>query len=164
MKGGDTVSLEENKELMRKAIEDMNEQKNPALIDDFVASDFVDHTNQLRGPEEVKQLYTGLFKSFPDYHKTIEHIIAEGDEVWVQSTTTMTHTGEFRGIAPTGKKVTIKGVNIYRIVDGKMAETWSVTDSLDLLTQVGIIEYTEKAKKLFPQDDSVSAKQLFSEG
>ena len=81
MKRPYVMLLEENKALMRKAIEDLNEQKAPALAYDFVAHDFVDHTNQLRGPEEVKQLYTAIFKSFPDYHKTIENIIAEGDEV-----------------------------------------------------------------------------------
>jgi predicted ester cyclase len=66
----------------------------------------------------------------------------------------MTHTGEVRGLTPTGKKITLKGVNIYRMVDGKVVEGWSVTDSLDLLTQLGVIEYTEKAKKLFPKKTS----------
>jgi len=69
----------------------------------------------------------------------------------------MTHTGEFRGVlptgekirlAPTGKKVTITGVNIYRIVDGRITEGWNVIDSLDLLKQLGVIEY-----KGFPDEN-----------
>jgi len=52
---------------------------------------------------------------------TIEDIIAEGDKVWVHITETMTHTGEYRGIAPTGKKITFPSVWIHRIVDGKIA-------------------------------------------
>jgi len=145
------MSLEENKAIIRNGIEAMNAQKNLAILDDLVGPDYVDHTNQLNR-EGAKQFYTLLFKGFPDYHRTIEDIIAEGDKVWVDSTTTMTHTGEFRGLAPTGKKVTTTGVNIYRIVDGKMVEGWSVTDSTNLLKQLGIIRYTEKAKKIFPED------------
>jgi predicted ester cyclase len=141
---------------MRKAIEAMNEYKNPALLDAFAAPDYVDHTNQLNR-ERAKQFYVMTFRAFPDYHRTIEDIIAEGDKVWVYSTTTMTHTGEFRGVAPTGKNITITGVNIYRVVNGKMVEGWNVTDSLDLFTQLGVIEYTEQAKGLIPED---AASQL----
>jgi len=145
------MSLGDNKSIIRNGIEAMNNRKSPAMVDDLVAPDYVDHTNQLNR-EGAKQFYTLMFKGFPDYHRTIEDIIAEGDKVWVHSTTTMTHTGEFRGIAPTGKKVTITGVNIYRIVDGKIVEGWSVTDSMNLLKQLGLIEYTEKGRKLFPED------------
>jgi hypothetical protein len=89
-----------------------------------------------------------MFKGFPDYHRTIEDIIAEGDKVWVHSTTTATHKGEFRGLAPTGNKITIAGVNIYRIVDGKIVEGWSVTDILDLLKKLGVNEF-----KVLPDED-----------
>jgi predicted ester cyclase len=80
----------------------------------------------------------------------IEDIIAEGDKVWVYLLYTMTHTGEFRGIAPTGKKITERSVYIFRI-DGKITEARSVSDGLDFLKQSGLIN-TEKAKKLFPKD------------
>ena len=62
---------------------------------------------------------------------------------------TETHTGEFRGLAPTDKKITFAGVIVYRIVDGKVTESWGVYDLLDFYKQLGVIEYTEKAKKLF---------------
>ncbi len=84
---------------------------------------------------------------------TIEDIIAEGDKVWVRFKATGTHKGEYRGLAPTGKKITVMGVDIYRIVNGKVVETgWIVEDTLDLYKQLGVIEYTEKGKKLFPED------------
>ena len=145
------MSSEENKAIVRNAIEAVN-KRNLAIIDEFTAPDYVDHTNQLRGPEAVKQFYSIFLKAFPDYHRTIEDIIAEGDKVWVLGKVSMTHKGEFRGLAPTGKKVAITGVNIYRMVNGKVVEGWSVNDSLDLLIQLGIIEYTEKAKKLLPEE------------
>jgi predicted ester cyclase len=56
------------------------------------------------------------------------------------------------GIAPTGKKITTTAIDIYRIVNGKLAEYWNVTDKLSLYEPQGIVEYTEKGKKLFPQD------------
>jgi hypothetical protein len=55
-------------------------------------------------------------------------------------------------ISPTGKKITSKAVDIYRIVDGKLAEYWNVTDNLNIFTQVGAVEVTEKGKQLFPEE------------
>jgi len=60
----------------------------------------------------------------------------------------MTHKGEFRGLAPTGNKITIAGVNIYHIDDGKIVEGWSVTDSLDLIKKLGVNEF-----KVIPDED-----------
>ena len=65
---------------------------------------------------------------------------------------TETHTGEYRGLAPTGKKITLTDVDICRIVDGKVVEAESVNDFLDFFKQLGVIEYTETGKKLFPED------------
>ena len=58
----------------------------------------------------------------------------------------------YRGLAPDGKKHTVMGAVIYRIVNGKVVEAWVVEDTLDSLKQLGVIRYTEKAKKLFPED------------
>lgn len=64
----------------------------------------------------------------------------------------LTLEGEFFGLAPTGKKITAKAVDIYRIANGKLVEYWNVTNGLDMFKQIGAIEYTEKGKKLFPED------------
>jgi len=95
-----------------------------------------------------------LFNVFPDWHESIEDIIAEGDKVWYRVKITGTHTGEYRGylplfgkkkirLAPTGKKFTIMEVSIKRIVNGKIVESWAVEDSLDFYKQLGVIEYKE---------------------
>ena len=144
------MSLEENKAIVHRFIEAYNKHDLSAF-DDFVASDYVDHTNKV-DREGLKQLFAMAFKAFPDWHETIEDIIAEGDKVWIRVKTTGTHTGEFMGIAPTGKKVTTMMVDIYRIVNGKHVEGRFITDQLAFLKQLGIIEYTEKGKKLFPED------------
>jgi len=150
------MSLEENKAIVRSLIEVFNKH-DVALMDDFIAPDVViEYT--LRGLDSFKKFETDFIKGFPDYHETIEDIIAEGNKVWVHFRVTGTHTGEwnFLGVplAPTGKKITYTGVGIWRIVDGKVVERKSVRDMLDFLQQLGVIEPTEKAKKLFPKDDS----------
>ena len=111
------MSLEENKALIRKEIEAIN-KKDLTIIDKTMAPDYVDHTNQLQGREGIKQFYTKVFKDFPDFHRTIEDIIAEGNKVWVLFKIT--------GTSPSGKKMELTTVTIFRIVDGKVVEGWGV--------------------------------------
>jgi len=148
------MSLEENKAIVRRWIESYNKQNlasKEAAVDEFLAPDYIDHIHH-GGPEGVKQVFNMAFKGMPDWHETIEDIIAEGDKVWLRLTYTGTHTGEWFGLAPTGKKITATAVGIYRIVNGKIVEGRFVTDTLDMNKQIGAIEYTEKGKKLFPED------------
>ena len=144
------MSLEENKAMARSLFEALNKQ-NLTLLDELLAPDYVEHTMQLKGLESLKQYMTVFWKGFPDLHVTIEDIIAEGDKVWIRVKVTGTHIGEYRGLAPTGKKITLTGVDICHIIDGKIVEAESVNDFLDFYKQLGIIEYTEKGKKLFPE-------------
>lgn len=102
-------------------------------------------------------MFTLGFSAFPDWHETIEDIIAEGDRVWVRITYTGTHRGEFMGLAPTGKKVTSRAVDIYRVVDGKLAEYWNVTDNVGIFRQIGALEVTESGKQLFPEEPRKAA-------
>ena len=149
------MSLEKNKAIVRRFVEAYN-NRNMDLLDDLVAPDYVDHTHQLQGRDDIKQQYTMAYKAFPDWHETIEDIIAEGDKVWVRVKATGTHTGEYNQfgvpLPPTGKKITMMMVDIYRIVDGKIVEGREVPDTLDFFKQLGVIEYTEKGKSLFPED------------
>ncbi len=138
------MSLEENKAIVRRFVEAYNERKLD-LLDDFVAPDYLDHTNKV-GREGLKRLFDVGLMAFPDWHETIEDIIAEGDKVWVRLSYAGTHKGEFMGLAPTGKKITSKAVDIYRITDGKLAEYWNVTDNVDIFKQIGAIEVTEEGK------------------
>ena len=146
------MSLEKNKAIVRRWIEEVN-KGNLAVLDELVAPDFFHPTHQLRGPEGMKQFYSMFLKGFPDLHETIEGIIAEGDKVWHRFKTAGTHTGEFEygemRLAPSGKKVAWTGVNFWRIVDGKVVEKESIYDMLDFFKQLGVIEYTEKAKIFF---------------
>jgi len=143
------MSLEENMSIVRRWIEAYN--KRNLDFDEFIAPDYVDHTNQV-DRKGLKQLFDMGLKAYPDWHETIEDIIAEGDKVWIRvKVTTGTHTGEFMGLAPTGKKLTAEMVDIIRVANGKLVEYRDVTDRLDFLRQLGVIEYTEKGKKLFSE-------------
>ena len=146
------MSLEENKAVIRRYTEACN-KRDLALLDELVAPDYFHAALQLRGREEYEQFETMLWKAFPDLHEINEDIIAEGDKVCYRIMLTGTHKGELRGfphpsgkkmkLAPTGKKVTVTGVSIKRIVKGKIVESWSVYDLLDFYTQLGVIEYKE---------------------
>src|SRR5713101_3260858 len=71
---------------------------------------------------------------------TIEEMIAEGDKVVVRWTARGTHQGAFRGIPPTGKQVTITGVEIHRVVGGKIVEGWRKWDRMDVMQQLGVTD------------------------
>ncbi len=114
-----------------------------------MSEDYFDHTRQLKGLETLKQQMKMGKLAFSDYNETIEDIIAEGDKVWVFITYTATHTGELLGLAPTGKKLTAKAVDIHRIVDGKVVEYRNVTNTMDWNILLGVIDYTEKGKEFF---------------
>jgi len=77
--------------------------------------------------------------AFPDVHFTIEDQIAEGDRVVTRWTARGTHQGPLVGIPPTSKQVTMSGIAIYRLVDGKIVEQWGVNDMLGLLQQLGVV-------------------------
>jgi len=143
------MSLEENEAIILSLYEADN-KKDLTILDDVISPDFFDPTFKLRGPESYKQFENAFFKGFPDWIETIEDIIAEGDKVWVRFTGTGTHKDEWRGLTPTEKKITFSGVQIWRLVDGKVVSKDSIIDLLNALKQLGAIEYTEKAKKLLP--------------
>ena len=149
------MSVEENKAIVRKFIDAYN-NRNLDIFEELVAPDYIDHSHQLQNREDFKQLFTAAFNGFPDWHETIEEIIAEEDMVWVRVTATGTHTGTWNlfgvQLPPTGKKVTMPMVFIWRIANGKLVEGKGVDDSVDFFKQLGIIEYTEKGKELFPED------------
>jgi predicted ester cyclase len=112
------VSTQENKALARRVLEEMFNKGNLNLADEVFAPDYVDHDpampEDIRGPEGFKE-YVSIFRTaFPDIHLEIEDQVAEGDKVVTRWTGTGTHEGDLMGIAPTGNKVTLPGMEIVR--------------------------------------------------
>jgi steroid delta-isomerase-like uncharacterized protein len=136
------MSLEENKAIVRKMFEAINKQT-IASLDKLMAPNFVLHmdTKQTQGWAVGRQVVEDEVKAFPDLHVTIEDIIAEGDKVCVRLQETGTHKDEYRGLAPTGNKLSYTVLAIWRIVEGKIVEAWIVYDQMDFLRQLGVIEH-----------------------
>ncbi len=94
---------------------------------------------EVRGREGFKQIL-GVFRgAFPRFETTLEDLVAEGDKVVVRHIHRATQTGEFAGIPPTGKAVTVSGIEILRVRDGQIAEFWHMDDFLGLMHQIGAI-------------------------
>jgi len=136
------MSIEENKALMRRFYEEIG-KGNLAVVDEFVAPDLVDHSpfvpGQAPGRQGTLELFTMIRTVFPDLHITVEDIVAEGDKVVSRGTFSGTHKGEFMGIAPTGKHITVGLIEIVRIVAGKMVEHWNMVNNLGMMQQLGAV-------------------------
>jgi predicted ester cyclase len=87
----------------------------------------------------MKQMIPAFLTAFPDQHYTVEELIAEGDKVVCRFTFRATHQGDFMGIPPTGKAVTVTGIYISRLSGGKFVEDWRQVDDLGWLQQLGAI-------------------------
>lgn len=134
------MTVKENKAMIRHNYEQLNERNLAALYENFSA-DCVFHAaggREIRGLEGLKQLITRILRAFPDHHETIDDMVAEGDKVVALVRWTGTHQGEYLGIAPTGKQVTYTAITIYRIVGGKVVESWQEGDRVGLMQQLGV--------------------------
>ncbi|MHA2143319.1 MAG: ester cyclase [Candidatus Thorarchaeota archaeon] len=112
-----------------------------SLLDELLVSDYMNKQIEVQSLEDLKEVLRKQYAGFPDIHRTIEDIIADEDSVWLKVRITATHTGEYRGIAPTGAKIVMEAVPTYRIVDGKIVEGWSVWNPIPYLKPLGVIEY-----------------------
>jgi predicted ester cyclase len=140
----------ENKTIIRRFIEAYNNRELD-VFDELVDPDYFDHLFQQRGRDKFKELFTMAFEGFPDWHEAIEDIIAEGDKVWVRIKATGTHTNEWNlfgvSVPPTGNKIAMNMVFIWRLSNGKLVEGWEVDDNLEILKQIGVVDYTETGKE-----------------
>lgn len=135
------MSTEENKALMSRIYEVFNKKKLTAL-DELIDPHAVDHSappGMPGGIEGARQFAGMLLTAFPDLHFTVEDMIAEGNKVVARLTMRGTQQGEFLGISPTGKHVTVTGIEIVYIVGGKIVEHWNNYDDLGLMQQLGAI-------------------------
>jgi steroid delta-isomerase-like uncharacterized protein len=133
------VSAEDNKAIFRRIVEEGFNKGNMSVLDELVAANHVNHTDNVHGPEEYKRFITMYRAAFPDLHMAIDLQIAEGDKVVNRWTTRATHRGNLMGIPPTGKQVTVTGTHIARIVGGKIVEEWGNMDALGMMQQLGVI-------------------------
>jgi len=142
--------IEENKAFERRLYEEIYNKKNVAAIEQFFTASWICHPSppgMAPGLEGMKQEYDLSNKAFPDMRVKLEDMVAEGDKVACRWTATGTHKGEFMGIAPTNKQVTMTGIHIDRIAGGRVVETWNYADMLGVMQQLGVIPPLGQPKK-----------------
>jgi steroid delta-isomerase-like uncharacterized protein len=134
------MSLEENKALVRRFVDEVQCRHNLAALDVLCSPDFVDRSGMTNPPtvEGSRQFFTMMFAAFPDMRFVIRQQIAEGDKVMTHKTFHGTHLGPFMGIPATGKTVTIDVMDIYTVTGGRITEHWTVGDMLGLMQQIGV--------------------------
>ncbi len=138
------MTPEENKTFLTGSIEEMFNRRNVALARERTMPDFKRHDlcrlfPEVEGADGPEKHMSMLLTAIPDIRMDVVDTIAEGDRVCIRYVAYGTHTGELLGRPGTGKPVRYEGINIYRIVDGKLAESWQCLDAVGLLQQIGAL-------------------------
>lgn len=135
------MSLQENKAVVRRFVEEVQSQHNLAALDEVLSPDFVDFSGMTNPPtrEGSRQFFAMMFAAFPDMRFTIRQQIAEGDKVMTHKTFEGTHQGPFMGIPATGNKVAFDVIDIFTVAGGKITEHWTVGDMLRMMQQLGVV-------------------------
>ena len=136
-----TQSIDANKELVRRFVQEIFVDGNADAVDDLVSEDFVPHTwpSTGDGRGDLKRALERVAKGLSDPRFTIEDMIAEADRVAVRLTAGARQTGEFMGMPPSGKSYRIGEIHIFRIRDGKVSEHWHQFDSMGMMSQLGAL-------------------------
>ena len=133
------MSTQDNKALVQRFYEEVINQKNLAALDHFVSPTAVNHTVPSGLPQGPSQFLSMHLTAFPDVKATVVDLLADGDKVVALVSIHGTHQGAFRAVSPTGKPITVMGINIFRIENGKMVEHWGLADRLSALQQLGVV-------------------------
>jgi steroid delta-isomerase-like uncharacterized protein len=132
------MSAEENKAIVKRWNEEIWNRRNVDIIDDLADASYVNRVDN-SDREGYKRFAAAVLAAFSEGGISVDDVIAEGDKVAIRWTMHSIHTGEYTGIPPTGRSVTISGMSIYRIADGKVVEDWSNYDGLGMMQQLGVI-------------------------
>ncbi|HZR98274.1 MAG TPA: ester cyclase [Chloroflexota bacterium] len=134
------MTTAENEAIIRGWFQAFNDRDWPAEAA-VHAADFVAHVPGAPplDNEAWKAFIAAFVAGFPDFRLTIEDVIAAGDRVAVRWVFQGTHQGEFHGVPPAGRPVSVAAMEVNRMADGKVAEHWVLLDLLGLMQQVGAI-------------------------
>jgi len=135
---------EDYTDLIHRLYDGVWNRENPDVADDLVAADYYIHdreiAKEMRGPELYQQLAAGTEEIFPDMELTIHETVAADEKVAVRWTMSGTHEGAGFGMEPTGETVEFDAIEINRFENGKLRETWTQSDQLGMLQQIGAIQ------------------------
>jgi predicted ester cyclase len=122
--------LQENKDMVLRLVEAINEGEEAAAVDELFAP---------RVARRVKRLFAEFRTAFPDWHEEVVQLVAEGDTVAGRFRCSGTHLGEFLGNPPTGKRMEAEEVFFVRAEGGRFVDFWGLEDSLGRMRQLGLL-------------------------
>ena len=140
------MSADENKLFVRQYYEEVVNTGNVNELRKFVSTDYTEVYNNIRYPiglEGAKEHLLGVRKTYPDLQLTVEQQIAEGEWVVTRITARGTHEGVWLGMKPTGKKLVMTGVNIDRVVNGRIVEHGGAANLLEPFLEIGAIRIAD---------------------
>lgn len=133
-----------NKAVVMRNYEEIWNQRKYEVADEIVDATFQDHPPTrffdvgLTGPASLKEATRHFHEAFSDFRDTAENIVAEDDRVAYLGTISGTHDGDLFGFPATGKSMKVRGVNFFRLADGKIMERWGQFDVLTMMQQLGL--------------------------
>ena len=138
---GSPGTIEENVAIATRDLLEVWNQGNLSLVDQIFGVGFAGNYDlaAVAGLEAYKQYVSDSLVTYPDYHVTIEDVVAKGDLVFLRTTVSATHLGPLGSIPATGLPGTEDGIAMYRIADGMIVEAWQLIDMLSVLMQIGLV-------------------------
>jgi steroid delta-isomerase-like uncharacterized protein len=134
------ADVEANKQLFRGWMEEVWNKRQPAAIERYLAPNFIEHNQNIPpGLDGRKQFVTAVQAGFSDYHGEVEQLVAEGNMLVVRVLWTGTQDGPFLGQPASGRKLSFRTADFFRIENGKFAEHWDVVDSLPRAIALGLV-------------------------
>ncbi len=131
----------ENKSIVRRLYEEVWNERKLDVVDELISPSHALHDPNVSGsqlgPDAYKQQVARFTTAFPDLHFAIEDIVSEKDKLVVSWTISGTHKGEYEGIPPTDKKISVDGITISYIANGKILDSYVSWDALGLMRQLG---------------------------
>lgn len=136
------TTIEQNKTIVRSFIDSLFTKGDLGAVDTYLAEDFVNHDPPFGASadrEGMRGAGAMFRQAFPDWHSDLHLLVGEGDIVVELFTASGTQRGEVMGVPATGQTASLKGINIFRLEDGRIVERWGRLDDLGFLGQLGLV-------------------------
>jgi steroid delta-isomerase-like uncharacterized protein len=141
-----------NKVLVKKFYEEVWNERKLKAVDAFLSPSHAlvdpNAADSLTGPEAYKAVVSRFMRAFSSLKFEVQEMVCEGDRVVASWMISGVHTGEYNGLEPTNKKISVEGISIHQIANGKIMDTYSVWDTLGLLKKVGGVVTVRKVAVL----------------
>jgi steroid delta-isomerase-like uncharacterized protein len=136
------ADIEANKQIVREFIDALFSRGELEAVDTYLSEDFVDHDPPFgvsADREGMRAAAASFRAAFPDWRSELHRLVAEADLVAEHFTAKGTHREEIMGVTPTGRQITLPGINLFRVQDGRIIERWGRLDDLGFLQQLGVV-------------------------